>query len=68
MTPDEFKTAVQDIIDGKQPKSDYGGPSTWDDDPESGHADYDDLMETVLHELGYAEGIALAARMCRWYA
>ena len=57
ISPDEFKKAVQKIID-----------SGWVRDPESGHADYDALCTEVLISLGYGEGVAIADTQVMWYA
>jgi len=54
MTPEEFKGALLRII--KQ------------HDAEVAHIETDNLMESLLEELGYAEGIAILRETIRWYA
>ena len=66
MTPDEFKAAVQNIIDGG---IDYlERPTPWVSDPEHGHYQFDQLMEQLLRDLGYGEGIDLTKDLTSWYA
>lgn len=65
MTTEEFKLAVQKIIDGDPTK--YNNKS-WDNDPEVGHLKYDELLEQVLRELGYGDGIDLSQDHTKWYA
>lgn len=54
LTPEEFKAQVQDILKGK--------------DAESEHGQTDGLMQLVLRQLGYGEGIDLIEASERWYA
>jgi len=56
MTPEEFEAQVRQI------RSDLGG------DIEMCHGALDDLMENLLTELGYGEGIKLIEQTDRWYA
>ena len=66
MTPESFKTAVQNIIDGTE---DYlGRKVSWNEDPEHGHIVFDQLMKEVLHNLGYGEGIELVDGKTSRYA
>lgn len=67
MTAEEFKQAVQEIIDPGLSRP-YGSRKTWKADPEAGHFDYDKLLERVLRELGYGDGIDLVEELPRWYA
>jgi len=57
MTPEEFYDAVASILQGQ-----YAG------DYEMTHSETDELMETVLRELGYGHGIDLIEDSERWYA
>lgn len=56
MTPDEFRRAVQQIL-----VDDWG-------ETEDFHIQTDGLMENVLIELGYDEGVKLIQGHNRWYA
>jgi len=56
MTPEEFKAKVQELI------------LTWNRDPENGHGRYDELIEKLLIELGYEEGVKLVQDQTFWYA
>ena len=56
MTPEEFAVQVDQII------KDY------EDDIEVKHGKLDELMGTVLTELGYTEGIKQIANTSLWYA
>ena len=55
MTPEEFLEEVK--------KLDHIGG-----DAEDWHISYDDLIETLLTELGYGAGIEYASHCTRWYA
>ena len=56
LTPEEFKANVQILITDK-----------WGD-VEKGHFAYDELLEKTLRELGYHEGVDLAAKQRKWFA
>jgi hypothetical protein len=59
MTPKEFAEKMGEIA------------KRVDDDvrtAESCHYEADDLMETVLSELGYEEGIKIFQEMEKWYS
>ncbi len=56
MTAEEFKKQIIDIV------IKHGT------DPEAFHSEADDLMETLLVELGYGEGIDIIKNGTRWYA
>ena len=54
-TPEDFKKKMQDIA------NECGG------DPEIAHVAMDDLMEEMLTELGYGEGVAIFSEQEKWY-
>ena len=56
MTAEEFSKSVREIV------------SAYDGDAEIYHGKIDDLMEELLIELGYGEGVELLRRPARWYA
>jgi len=56
MTPADFTDKVQKIIDEHS------------HDPEACHSELDDLMESVLYEAGYGQGVDLIRQIERWYA
>ena len=56
MTPEEFSESVREIVASR------------DGDPEASHARTDDLMEDLLVELGYYDGVGLIRASTRWYA
>ena len=60
MTPEEFERAVYEI---------YGNyPDIGAYDEEVAHARTDRLMEEILIELGYQDGIERIRKATRWYA
>jgi len=77
MTPQEFRDRVYDLVGDlnyhakwhKSSKSQTGSYN-WRDpkDPERVHSRLDQLMEEVLLELGYQEGIEMIRETTRWYA
>ena len=58
MTPAEFAAAMQSIA----------LRANDDGDLEHEHAQGDDLMERVLTDLGYGEGVRIFREMDKWYA
>jgi hypothetical protein len=60
MTPEEFRERMVGLF-GENPESENY-------DIESAHCDADDLMCSVLRELGYGAGIDLFERASMWYA
>ena len=58
MNPKEFKKRVQELINT------YA--STYE--LETLHTEYDELLESVLIDLGYQEGIDLMEDIDLWYA
>ena len=56
MSPKEFTDSIRKIL------------KTYSDDCEVSHLELDELMEKVLIELGYEEGIKLIKKSHRWYA
>jgi hypothetical protein len=54
MTPDEFADKMQEI--------------DTDRDIESGHVKADELMCSLLKELGYDKGVEIFNKMVKWYA
>jgi hypothetical protein len=54
--PDEFLEIVQRLVGDD------------DGDHESVHGETDDLMESILTDLGYGAGIEIIKNSTRWYA
>lgn len=54
MTPEEFKTEMQEIADNYN--------------TEIRHIEADDLMCKLLKELGYSEGVDVFESMYKWYS
>ena len=62
ISPDEFKTRMQWIINGASRRPDRLI------DIETLHGDGDDLLIETLRSLGYEEGCDLFDKMPKWYA
>ena len=58
LSPAAFLTAAREL-------------AAWGDehgDPEVTHGESDEIMESLLKQLGYGEGVAVLSEMTRWYA
>jgi hypothetical protein len=58
MTPDEFRDAMQKHYDEAKRSEDYSNP----------HSAADNLMISVLYNLGYGDGCKIFQKMPKWYA
>ena len=58
MTPKEFEKRMKEIAESEGRYR----------DAENTHSEADELMETVLKELGYGDGVKIFREMDKWYA
>jgi len=64
LTPEEFKNEMLKLYTKNENDNGYWAIH----DEESDHGDADDLMCSLLEEMGYADGVKIFRSAYKWYA